>query len=413
MGWTGNPFIRTPILDKLAGKSFCFMNNFVTTSICAISRASFLTGQYAGKHGVREFEIPLSDAAMAASYPNLLKNAGYNTGFIGKWGIGHHQIEKAQFMYNFFAAFPGHGNYHSPHTPNLHLTDVQANQATGFIYNASKSDKPFFLQLSFKAPHSPYIPSSEFRSFYHSLNIPRFPTDTKELFDQVPPSIAQSRLRTRWWQFLHTDDKMQGFVKSYYRLVSGVDKAVGQIIRSLEETGQLDNTIIIFSSDNGYLIGEHGLWGKWMMYEESIRVPLMVYIPPARLKSQPQRRLIEKMTLNIDVAPTILELAGLPVPSHIQGSSMLPLMFEDHPKWRDEFYYEHFFTSGAGWIPPCIGIRTERWKYTLYNYKDEVLYDLQDDPYETRNLAYTEQYKKLAGEMKGRLGKMRMNSIRS
>lgn len=402
MGWMGNPYIRTPTIDALAGRSFCFLNNFVTTSICATSRASILTGQYARRHGIWDFQKPLSDQAMRQSFPWLLKKSGYHTGFIGKWGVGEHQIDRARFMYDYYHAFPEQGNYFPQGPRGKHLTDLQADSTVNFLRKAPK-DQPFCLQISTKAPHGPNLPAPRFQTHYDSIHIPRFPTDTPENAANMPPSIVHSRSRARWFDMTQTDELYQDFIKTYYRLISGVDDMLTQTLNELERLGLADNTCIVFSSDNGHMIGEHGLWGKWIMYEESMRVPLMLYIPPALRYGRPQQRLVEDISLNIDVAPTILALAGIIPPEHMQGKSVLPLLYKKQPPWRDETFYEHFYSSPPWPIASCEGVRTRDWKYTLYDNREPVLFNLARDPLEQYNLASNPEYKALCDAMNAKI----------
>lgn len=402
MGWMGNPYIRTPFLDALANRSFCFLNHFVTTSICATSRASILTGQYARRHDIWDFAKPLSNNAMRETFPWLLKSAGYHTGFIGKWGVGEHQIHLAKFMYDYYDAFPEQGDYF-PRGPNgKHLTDLQADSAIAFMRAAPKQ-RPFCLQISTKAPHGPNLPAPRFKTHYADIQIPRAPTDTQAHAAAVPPAIAASRSRTRWHDNTSTNELYQSFIKDYYRLISGVDVMLAQIMLELEQLGMANNTCIVISSDNGHMIGEHGLWGKWIMYEESMRTPFMLYIPRDLRYGTPRQRLIYDMSLNIDIAPTLLSLSGITPPERMQGRSVLPLLYGNSSGWRDEMFYEHFYTSPPWPIVSCEGVRTPRFKYTLYDNRDAVLFDLMNDPLEQYNLANRAEHQPLCHAMRQRI----------
>lgn len=404
MGCAGNPIIQTPNMDRLAEQGTLFPNTFCTTSICSISRASFLTGQYARRHGILDFRTPLPDEAMRASFPVLLREAGYRTGFVGKWGLGGPLPEEA---FDVWHGFGGQGSYFEEGQPG-HLTARLGELVLDFI-DRSTPDRPFLLCWSTKAPHvqdaradRPFPPDPRFEPLYAEVTIPLPATATEEAFARLPAFIRESEGRTRWHPRFATPELYQQSVRDYYRLVTGVDAVLGRVMARLRERGLDERTIVILTSDNGFFLGEHGLAGKWLMYEESIRIPLIVMDPRVPPSARGQRR--EEMALNLDLAPTILELAGVAVPDQVQGRSLVPLVRGELPSsWRTSWFYEHHYDHG-GRIPRVEGVRTERWKYVRYLDPEppyEQLFDLIRDPHEEKNLvgdpAHAERLEALRG----------------
>jgi arylsulfatase A-like enzyme len=387
----GNPIVRTLELDRLAEQGTVFTNAFCTTAICAISRASLITGQYARRHGIIAFTTPISAEALAETFPALLRKAGYRTGFVGKWGLGEPMPEDA---YDFWRGFPGQGRYFDTESPELHLTDRQGNEAVEFL-DGCTAEQPFCLQVSFKAPHCQdgeawqFPHAARFADLYAEDEIPIPPTANDLAYQKLPEFLRSSEARARWEVRFATPEMYQKSVKDYLRLVTGVDEVVGRIRLRLAELGLADNTVIIFTSDNGYYLGEHGLADKWFMHEESIRVPLVIY-DPRRSREQHVPR-SQEMALNIDVAPTILALAGVSAPQQMQGVNLTPLVEGQEVRWRNAWFYEHLLEKPG--IPKSEGVRTKRWKYVRYllpegNY--EQLFDLKNDPHEEHDLARDE-----------------------
>ncbi len=394
LGCMGNPIIQTPNLDRLAADGVRFVNNFCTTSICAVSRASFLTGQYARRHGIQNFAAQLSDEAFSQTYSGLLRSAGYRTGFIGKYGIGS---ELPSDKFDYFDGFAGQGKYyHEVEGEAKHLTSMMGDSAEEFLSDTSDK-RPFCLSISFKAPHvfdpdkeNPFHYDPALEEMYQDVTIPPAPKSEQEDFEWLPKFSQISEGRTRWEQRFITPEKYQKNVKGYYRLISGIDLAVGRIVTALMERGLHENTIIIYTSDNGFFLGERGLAGKWLMYEESIRTPLLIYDP--RLPQSLRGKVREEMTLSIDIAPTIADVAEISPPASMQGRSLVPLTGSGNIAWRESWFYEHLYGHG-GRIPATEGIRTQRWKYTQYIESEpmhEELFDLESDPQEQVNLVGSE-----------------------
>ena len=396
MGCAGNSLIQTPHIDALAARGVRFRNHFVTTAICCVSRASIFTGQYERRHGIGDFSTPLTAAQWAQSYPALLRAAGYRTGFIGKFGVGNaRDIAARAGDFDFWRGLPGQAGewFIDPRDPTqTHATAKFGSQALEFL-DDSRKGQPFCLSLSFNSPHArdgkprEFQPDVRDEALYSQIEIPPGPTANEFYFQKLPAFVQKSEGRRRWEHRFATPPMFQSTMRDYYRLVTGIDREVGRLMAGLKDRGLLENTVIIFTSDNGWFAGERGLADKWLMYEESLRVPLIIVDP-----RQPPRRggtTVDAMTLNLDFAPTFLEMAGIPIPESMQGRSLRPLLTGVSPSnWRHEFFYEHHY--GPQIIPPSEGIRTERWAYLRWlspNPEIEEFYDVKMDPGERINLA--------------------------
>jgi arylsulfatase A-like enzyme len=396
LGCMANRIIHTPVIDRLAAEGVTFLNNFCATAICMTSRACIFTGQHERTHGISAFNQSLSPEAFSRTYPALLRKAGYRTGFIGKYGLGG-ELPASEFDY--FKGFPGQGRYEQVKDGKpIHLTDLQGDQAIEFLENSSP-EKPFCLSISFKAPHvqdeekdpGRFHFAPRFEGLYKDDAIPIPKTARERYFDAMPAFLQNSEGHIRWKMEFSTPEDYQRSVKGYYRLITGVDVVVGRILDSLEKQKLLDNTVIIFTSDNGFFLGERELSGKWLMHEESIRTPLIIRDPrlPAAMRGKRRR----EMTLNVDVAPTILSVAGIAPSPFMQGRDLSPLVRGQSPTWRRDFYYSHLFDHKI--IPKSEGIRNGRFKYIRYIESKplyEALYDLHDDPLEEENLAQVGGY---------------------
>ena len=389
MGCMGNPVIRTPHMDALARDGVVFENNFCTTSICCTSRASILTGMYARRHGIHDFGADLPPELLATTYPALLREAGYRTGFVGKYGIGRNLPEDA---YDFWRGFAGQGKYFNEvDGKTIHMTDLLCGHAVGFL-EGCRAEEPFCLSVSFKAPHTmdynprPWQPAPRFDALYEDATIPVPQTATEAAYQALPEFLKDSEGRRRWQNRFRTPGRYQETMRDYYRLLTGVDEAIGRMREVLKQRGLDDNTIILYTGDNGFFLGERGLAGKWYAYEESMRTPLIIRDP--RLPQRRRGRRVAPMALNIDLAPTILDAAGLPLPDAMQGRSLTPAMLGRERAWRNDWFYEHLFKHPR--IPRSEGVRTARWKYIRWIDCDpplEELYDIERDPLEQHNLA--------------------------
>jgi arylsulfatase A-like enzyme len=406
MGCAGHAILQTKAMDALAADGVRFTNCFVTTSICAASRASIMTGRHEGSHGYTFGKAPMGKELASDSYFWRLKQAGYRTGFVGKWGVRFQKgVLKGAIDYK---ATPG-----QPYLRNdrPHLTSIVADRAIDFIADQKRS-QPFCLTVSFHAPHAQdghkeqYIPPAELASLYEDANVP-LPPYAENGFEALPDFLKTSMGRTRWtWRFDNRSKQIKR-TKDYWRMITGVDQALARIIASLSEHGMADNTVIIFTSDNGYFLGERGLAGKWLIYEESIRVPLIVFDP----KAPTDRRGVteEAMVLNIDLAPTLLALAGVEQPSGYEGESLVPLLNGKETNWRTDFLYEHRFDNKA--IPKSQGVRGQRWVYARFDEQTPVyeqLFDLQNDPQQLRNLANDPAHATVLANQRARCNAMLM-----
>jgi arylsulfatase A-like enzyme len=284
-------------------------------------------------------------------------------------------------------------------------------QALEFLAGCDGS-RPFCLSVSFKAPHvqdgaaREYPPDPRDETLYGDAAIPVPRTAGEKYFRLLPEFVQKSEGRVRWQRRFATPEMFQRNVKDYYRLITGMDREVGRILAALRQRKLEDNTLLVFTSDNGHFLGEHGLAGKWLPYEESIRVPLIVYDP--RGPDEGRGHKVEAMTLNIDLAPTLLDYAGVAVPAGMQGRGLRPLVEGGRPAWRDDWFYEHHTLPAR--IPPSEGVRTARWKYLRWVGPEpavEELYDLQADPLEEQNLAAQPAHRKTLDHLRGRWARLR------
>lgn len=413
LGCMGNLIVRTPHIDRLAEQGVLFRNHFVTTSICMTSRASILTGLYASAHRINDFANSLTPAQYARSYPELMRKSGYHVGFIGKYGVGERMPAD---RFDYWAGFPGQGRYFPQGEQGRHLTALMGDQALDF-FDRSPVDRPFCLSVSFKAPHvqddAPlqFLHSAETAGLYRDVQIPVPETADPRYISMLPIEVQRSEGRRRWAVRFGTPGLYQESVRAYYRLISEVDAVVGRITQHLRTTGRDRNTVIIYSSDNGFYLAEHGLAGKWLMHEESIRTPMIILDPRSSNSSKGQS--VSEMTLNIDIAPTLLSLAGVEIPPSVQGRDLGNLVAKRHTGWRRDWFYEHHFNNN-GWIPETEGVRTEKWKYTRYidtQPEWEELFDLVKDPKEKENLAASPS---LRAELEGMRARYRVwrNALR-
>lgn len=405
VGFAGNRIVRTPSLDRLARRGTVFRQAFVTTAICAVSRASIFSGQHARRHGINDFATAFGSNEWRRCYPELFRAAGYRVGFIGKFGVG--QAAPTNTL-EFWDGFNGQGRYFEPRGTN-HLTHRMGESALRFL--ESNDARPFCLSISFKAPHAQdgarreFPPDERDAALYAGGLMPKAPSVSENAFEALPEFLRKSEARTRWERRFATDEMRAETIRDYYRLVTGMDREIGRIVRRLEELGLLSKTLIVFTSDNGFYFGEHGLADKWFMHEESIRVPLLIVEPGARA-----RRARDEMALNIDLAPTLLDYAGLAIPPEMQGRSLRPLAAgENPPGWRQDWFYEHHFSYG-GRIPDSEGVRTERFKYIRYTGQEppcEELFDLRRDRNEERSVIAEPAYARRLDALRRRYAELR------
>jgi arylsulfatase A-like enzyme len=408
LGCMGNRVIQTPNVDRLAARGVVFDNTFVTTSICCCSRASIFTGQYTRRHGIVDFATPLAPRAFAQTYPEILRQAGYRVGFVGKFGVDDPHPMKFAPGFDYMRPMAYGGRYLDPKDPSApHTTAVSTQDALGFLGTCGRG-RPFCLSVSYRAPHAidgpvpnPYPCEAEFAHLYEDVEIPASPLATAADYGALPPFLRKSEARVRWQHRFATPEAFQRNARNYYRLITGIDASVGRILARVDEMGLAAGTVVIFMSDNGYYLGDRGLSDKWFMHEESIRVPLVICDP--RMPASMRGRRVSAMALNIDLAPTMLDLAGLPAPPAMQGLSLAPALRSEGFRTREDWFYEHLFKHAG--IPKCEGVRTERWKYVRWIETQplfEELYDLRADPFERRNLAADAACAEVLGELRGR-----------
>ncbi len=411
LGFMGNSIVQTPNLDRLAKEGIVFDQAFVTTSICSVSRASIFTGQWKRRHGIVDFHTGLTPEQRAITYPVLLRGQGYQTGLIGKYGVGSAEVQESKREdFDFWEGRPGQGGKHfiDPDDPTrTHSTAKYGNHALEFLRSVDP-EKPFHLSVSFNAVHArdneprEFEPDPRDEELYKDITIPLPPTATVELFGKLPGFVKESEGRRRWFWRFDEPEKAQSVLRDYYRLITGVDREVGRILQILEERGIADRTVILFTSDNGFALGDRGLADKWFFWEEDIRVPLLIRDP--RLPKERQGARVSSMVLNVDLAPTMLDLAGIEAPAAMQGRSLVPLIKGENPtNWRTEYFYEHHSVPSI--IPQVEGVRTKRWKYIRWIKSDpllEELYDLREDPLETNNLANDAPHQEVLEELRGK-----------
>ncbi|QGP79432.1 sulfatase-like hydrolase/transferase [Sphingobium sp. CAP-1] len=362
------------------------------------------TGTYARRHQVWDFNTPLPEPLRPITYARLLRQHGYRTGYFGKYGIGDNSKATKEVLADFdeYRSFDEY--YTADDTARQWHHNRRISDLAQRFLRHSPAEHPFCLTLGFKAPHAkddgdpvmgPYVSEPDMLQLYEHDIFRRGTTMNEQAFATLPPYIQKSEARHRWEQRFSNDALWQDSVHKYFGLVSGMDRAIGQILDMLEASGQLDNTMIVFSSDNGYMLGDYGLEGKWFGYEASIRVPLLIS-PPGGTRGQD----VAAPVLNVDLAPTMLHMAGMAVPSRMQGKDLSPLFGGKPPAdWRKDFLYEHYlpklYSYSAGmesFLPSSEGVRGERYTYLRYPRQpgaNEMLFDRQNDPDELRNLAKT------------------------
>ena len=396
----GNPIIRTPNMDWLAQNGIRFENAFVTTPICAASRASIFTGLYERKHGYTFTMPPIRREYCNLSYPFLLRRAGYRTGFVGKFGVEVPDgVLDEWFEYFQPSAYP---YFKDINGKKKHLTDINMDRALDFIRDTGP-DRSFCLSLSTWAPHAhdsekqQYFWPSSCDDLYRDVVIPPPALGGPSFFESLPEFVKKSMNRERWFWRFDTPEKYQEMVKGYYRMISGVDMALGRLLHELKLLDRHKDTIIILMSDNGYFLGERGFAGKWTMHDLSIRVPLIIYDP--RMAKTRRGMIDSSLVLNVDIAPTILDLAGLSIPQDVQGKSLMPFLNGSMANFRKEILTEHLWDHPD--IPQTEAVRTEEWKYIRYPQHPEFkeLYDLQNDSIEKNNLFFDKQYSEIRAEL--------------
>ncbi len=408
LGCAGNPVVKTPNLDRLAGEGKRFTRACVTTSICGVSRASLFTGQWMSRHGNTAFAV--FQTPWEETYPGLLRSNGYHVGHVGKWHNG--KFPKEQF--DFGRSYAGTHWVKQPDGTKIHVTRKNENDALEFL-KTRPDDKPFCLTLAFFATHAEdhnplqFLPQPESMALYENVKIPVPANATEESCKRLPAFLSNEKNegRNRWhWRF-DAPDKYQTMMKNYYRLATEVDATCGRILAELKQQGLLENTLVIFTGDNGYFHGEHGLADKWYPYQESIRVPLIVRDP--RMKPDQKQSTNDDFVLNVDLAPTILSAAGIKPPSTMQGSDVSPLyLAHEKPAWRSEFFYEHAMLNDKSFIPASQALVRKDAKFIYWpDHEVEQLFDLKADPMEEKDLVADPAQTKRLIEMRTRFEQLK------
>lgn len=413
IGYAGNKFVQTPEMDDLAKTGTYFNTAIVTTPICAASRASIITGLHERAHNFNFQTGNVREEYMENSYPKLLKDNGYYTGFFGKYGVRYNDLDKQFDEYESYDRnnrFKDKRGYYYKTIDNdtVHLTRYTGQKAIDFIDKNASNEKPFCLSLSFSAPHAhdpaeaQYFWQSEMDQMLENTTIPDPELGDDKYFLAQPKIVRDGFNRLRWTWRYDTPEKYQHSLKGYYRMISGIDLEIKKIREKLKQKGQDKNTVIIVMGDNGYFLGERQFAGKWLMYDNSIRVPLIVFDP-----RENQHQDIDDMVLNIDVPQTIADLAGIKAPDTWQGKSLMPIVKkETNTIARDTILIEHIWDFSN--IPPSEGVRTKEWKYFRYvNDKSiEELYNLKKDPKEINNLIGKKKYRKVAHKLRLKLDEL-------
>lgn len=400
MSSMGHPFIITPHLDRLAEEGILFANAFVTTSLCSPSRASFLTGQYPHRHGVVTNHTPWDNRN--ATFLELLKTKGYETAFIGKWHMPGQGLPRLRGVDRFisFTKEGGQGIYYNcpliidgveTERNGKYITEDLTDFALEFI--EKQRTNPFCLYLSHKAVHFGFRPPPHLKGIYKNVDL-KLPSesDTWITYTDNHPFVGALL-------------PMNLLYRNYCETVVSVDEQVGRILKKLEEMQILDDTVIIYAGDNGHFWGEHGLYDKRLAYEESIRIPFIVRYPG--LVKDPGRR-ASQMILNIDLAPTLLDLVGLDIPPNMQGQSIKPILQSSTAAGRQSWLYEHFPVFPIP-IPGITCVRTNRYKYIEYqnDKRPKEVFDLKSDPKEKHNIIDTDKGKKIERQLKQELERLK------
>lgn len=441
----GSRINRTPNIDRLAREGLRLINCFAVNSICTPSRAAILTGKYSHKNGVPVFNRFDGSQPTLAQY---LQQGGYHTGMVGKW-----HLFSDPTGFDYWNILPGQGRYVDPEFIELgvrktvkgYVTDIIADISIEFLEKRPK-DKPFFLMCHHKAPHREWAPDARHAKMFEDVTIPEPATLDDDHADRsdaareatmtidrhltrfdlkvAPPAGLKGRELQAWQSGVDTEMdvivkgeakklsgdalkkwKYQKYMRDYLACVASVDDNVGRLLDYLEERGLTKDTLVIYTSDQGFFLGDHNWFDKRFMNEESIRMPFLVRYP-GRIKPGTVE---EAMVLNVDFAPTLLQATGLPVPADMQGRSFLPLLRGERPKeWRTSFYYRYYDYPGAHRVQPHYGVRTTGHKLIYFNRIDQwELYDLRKDPAEMHNVVADSNYAPVVQELKAQLGRLR------
>ncbi|MHC4258594.1 MAG: sulfatase-like hydrolase/transferase, partial [Planctomycetota bacterium] len=425
MSCMGHKFLKTPNMDRIRNEGVLFSNAFCTTSLCSPSRATFLTGTYAHTHGVINNNGREYDPDITPIYPELLQQSGYVTAHIGKLHMAPHA--RPRRGYDHWISFKGQGVYIDP-VLNIngqeqkvkgYVTDLLSDYAVDFI--KQDHDQPFCMTLSHKAVHEPFTPPPRHQDLYKGQMLDE-PANFSDDFTGKAKWQRRLAIKDWRWRFRSSEFRTQGVPEKFpvtkefdhmdhwwnqgnrwlnkNRCLSSVDDGIGRIFEVLEETGKLENTIIVFASDNGYFLGEHRRHDKRVPYEESMRIAFIMMYP----KAIKPHSTVDEPVMNLDLAPTLLDYAGVPIPKTVQGVSLKPLLDGKQMDFRKSVFHEYYVDLVHS-IPRTLCIRTKDFKYIIYPDLDDIdeMYDLRNDPYELKNISqdptYTPQKTELQAEL--------------
>lgn len=407
LGYCGNKVVNTPSIDKLAIQGAFFRNAFSSTPISSASRASILTGLYERTHRYSFQTGPLDEVFLQNSYPLRLKEVGYNTALFGKLGVNCVNVESLFDEiedYDRNNAIKENGyRYKTLNNDTVHLTRYTGQKGLDYI-DKQDGKKTFFLALCFSAPHAhdsakqQYFWDENQDALYNDVNVPEPIMSEDKYFERLPEAVKNGFSRLRWtWRF-DTPDKYQFMMKGYYRMISGVDQEIAKLRKMLEKKGLAENTVIVFMGDNGYFLGERQIADKWMMYDLSVRIPLIIYDP--RIDKHIE---VEQQVINVDIPSTFVDIAGVDIPSQWQGKSLKEfLKNKNYRMKRDTILIEHLWEMPD--IPSCEGVRTDEWKYFRYvnDERIEELYNLINDPNEEFDLSKDKKYAKVLTDLRNK-----------
>jgi arylsulfatase A-like enzyme len=417
----GSKINVTPNLDRLGREGMRFENAFVTNALCGPSRATLLTGKYSHANGFMDNKATTKFDGSQNTFIKMLKGAGYQTAVIGKWHLNSEPVG-----FDHWDILPGQGRYIDPVFMTMgkrnvvqgYVTDVITDKAIDWISKRDQS-KPFCLLYHHKAPHREWTPDEKHAKLYEEKDVPQ-----PETFDDdyaTRGTAAKSTEMTVEHHLLKTDTKgdppagftpaqvknwkYQRYIKDYLRCVASVDDNVGRMLNFLDEQGLADNTIVVYTSDNGFFLGDHGWYDKRFMYEESMKVPLLVRYP-GKVKAG---TVSKELVINCDFAPTFLDYAGIKPPADMHGRSIRPILEGKAPSdWRKSAYYHYYEFPRPHRVHPHWGVRTDRYKIIhFYTLNEWELFDLEKDPNEVRNVYLAAEYSEVRERMTAELEKMR------
>ncbi|MDX1429280.1 MAG: sulfatase [Rhodothermales bacterium] len=402
-------FLETPNMDRMAANGVHLQNAFVTTSLCSPSRASILTGRYAHNHRIVDNTSPIPEGTRF--FPEVLQEAGYETAYVGKWHMGEVD-DNPQAGFDRWVSFRGQGVYYDP-TLNVdgtqvkregYITDILTDYALDWLKSRAGDEKPFFLYLSHKAVHAEFMPAERHRDRYLQ-ETPAYPASMANTESNYRGKPAWVKAQRYGWHGVdyayHGQMDFDTFYRRYCETLLALDESIGRVLDHVQSAGLAENTLVVYMGDNGFMLGEHGLIDKRQAYEESIRVPMIAWAPGYIEAGSKATQLVR----NIDIAPTIFELAGIDTPAEMDGRSILPVLDGTVAEWDSELLYEYYWEYAFPHTPTVFALRGDRYKYMFYHGLWDVaeLYDLETDPKEQHNLIFVPEYRDTVREMRERL----------